>query len=190
MAEAGYPAPKVTPVAGPPSSDVNGSRSGTEGDLPESWRQVRELADQSYRWPTYLETYDRYIVYAAETEREGTIHIALGDAPREKAWGKDRRYTVAFLTSGAPQTPVAEFLETDDYDATRELLAVIRGSDGGRRMYGDSLPDTYGALKVAIYSDRIKSRGAWNKLAVVARDDDPDSMLNHALIQARRRGDV
>jgi hypothetical protein len=29
--------------------------------------------------------------------------------------------------------------------------------------------------------------GAWNKLVVVARENDDDAMLNHALIQSRRR---
>lgn len=29
--------------------------------------------------------------------------------------------------------------------------------------------------------------GAWNKVVVVAREDDDAAMLNHALIQSRRR---
>jgi hypothetical protein len=28
--------------------------------------------------------------------------------------------------------------------------------------------------------------GAWNKLVVVAREDEDDTMLNHSLIQSRR----
>jgi hypothetical protein len=31
---------------------------------------------------------------------------------------------------------------------------------------------------------------SWNKLAVVVHKDDVEGMLNHALLQARRRGDV
>jgi hypothetical protein len=29
--------------------------------------------------------------------------------------------------------------------------------------------------------------GAWNKIVVVAREDDEKAILNHALIQSRRR---
>ena len=38
-----------------------------------------------------------------------------------------------------------------------------------------------------IYNERIVYPGAWNKLVVVAREDDHETMLNHALIQSRRR---
>jgi hypothetical protein len=197
LARAGYQPSNVTPIgirSSPSGHEPNGTRKASGrglGDLPASWKPVRTLEGQTYRWPESREHYDPYVVYSANT-LEGTVHIALGEAPREKTWGRDRKYVLAFLTSGAPQTPVAEFLEVDDYKESRELLAVIRGRDGGRKMYGpgDSLPDVYDGLEVHLYSDRIKHAGAWNKLAVVAREDDPDTMLNHALIQARRRGDV
>jgi hypothetical protein len=41
-----------------------------------------------------------------------------------------------------PAQPLVEFVAADDYKQTRELVAVIRGSDGARRMYGvgDALP--------------------------------------------------
>ncbi len=66
----------------------------------------------------------------------------LARATRKNKWGRDRKYVVAFLSSGSPQQPLAEFVAADDYQETRELVAVIRGSDGGRRMYGagDALP--------------------------------------------------
>ena len=40
------------------------------------------MKGQSYVWPEYREHYDEYRVYAGETNREGTVHIALGKAPR------------------------------------------------------------------------------------------------------------
>lgn len=73
---------------------------------------------------------------------------------------------------------------------TRELVAVIRGSDGGRRMYaaGEALPRLYlDRFRTQTYNDRVHHPGAWNKLAVVAREDDDQTILNHALIQSRRR---
>jgi hypothetical protein len=75
-------------------------------------------------------------------------------------------------------------------EQTRELVAVIRGSDGGRRMYsaGDTLPAVYAErFRTQIYNERIVYLGAWNKRVVVAREDHHETMLNHALIQSRRR---
>ena len=75
---------------------------------------------------------------------------------------------------------------------TRELIAVIRGSDGGRKMYGpaEELPPTYADFRIATYRDRVQAKGAWNKLAVVTAETDTRTILNHALIQARRRGNL
>ena len=42
----------------------------------------------------------------------------------------------AFLTSGAPQQPLAEFVAADNFDETRELLSVIRGRGGTARRPG------------------------------------------------------
>jgi hypothetical protein len=127
------------------------------------------------------------------TRSEGVIHIGLGETVRKKKWGRDRKYVVAFLSSGSPQKPLAEFLAADDYAKTKELLAVIRGSDGGRRMYGpgDALPEIYAErFRTAMYDDRVDYPGVWKRVVVVAREDDNATMLNHALLQGRRRGSL
>ena len=183
--------PVVTPVGG--EAAARGPAAAADSELPTEWRFVRELEDQSYAWPQERETYRRYRVFAADTARHGTVHIAIGEAGRAKAWGRDRTYLIAFLTSGAPQVPLVEFLEVDDYEQTHELLAIIRGSDGGKKMYGpgDSLPDVYTQhFRTEVYSDRVVYPRSWNKLAVIAREDDHTTILNHALVQARRRGDL
>ena len=126
----------------------------------------------------------------AVTRAEGAVQIGLGETVRKKKWGRDRKYVVAFLSSGSPQRPLAEFVAADDYEQTRELVAVIRGSDGGRRMYGlgDTLPAVYvERFRTQLYRERVDYPGVWNKVVVVAREDDHMTMLNHALIQGRRR---
>ncbi|MGO9822643.1 MAG: hypothetical protein ACLPTJ_18590, partial [Solirubrobacteraceae bacterium] len=58
------------------------------------------------------------------------------------------------------------------------------------RMYGagDALPTLYTErFRTQSYNERVDHPGAWNKLAVVAREDDDEAILNHALIQSRRR---
>jgi hypothetical protein len=86
-------------------------------------------------------------------------------------------------------------MEADNYASTNEFLATIRGSRGerGKQMHGpgDTLPDAYTQdFRIEVCRDRVVYKGSWNKLAVIAHEDDTDTMLNHALLQARRRGDL
>jgi hypothetical protein len=150
---------------------------------------VRERKGESYQWPEERDRYSRYRVFMGTTRSEGVVHIGLGETIRKNKWGRNRKYVVAFLSSGSPQKPLAEFLAADDYEKTRELVAVIRGSDGGRRMYGpgDALPELYEGLRTEMYADGVDYRGVWHKVVVVAREDDDATMLSHALIQGRRR---
>ncbi len=192
LREAGLSEPTVT-AAG--STGAERKTASTAVDLPVEWVEVKTLEDQSYAWPEETESYERYTVYAGDTESNGRVQIALGEAPRTEVWGRDRKYTIAFLTSGPPQVPLVEFLETDDHEESGDMIAIIRGRDGGksRTMFGpsDSLPAIYSErFQIDNYRDRIDYRGAWNKLAVIAPSGDPQVMLNHALLQARRRGDL
>jgi hypothetical protein len=191
LARAGFHDPIIRPVGGDGAPiKAAGPAGGRMADLPNDWRLVRERRGQSYQWPETREHYARYRVFIGTTRAEGAVHIALGETTRTNKWGRDRRYVVAFLSSGAPQQPLAEFVAADDYQETRELVAVIRGSDGGRRMYGpgDALPGAYEErFRTQLYSERVVYPGVWNKVVVVAREDDDATILNHALIQGRRR---
>lgn len=192
LAQAGFLNPVITPVAADrDSASGSPAAAGTRiGDLPEKWRLVRERSGESYQWPEERDQYARYRVFIGVTHAEGAVHLGLGETIRKNRWGRDRKYVVAFLSSGSPQKPLAEFVAADDYEKTRELVAVIRGSDGGRRMYGpgDTLPAVYEErFRTALYSDRVVRPGAWSKIVVVAPEDDHGTMLSHALIQGRRR---
>lgn len=191
LADAGFRDPVVTLVGAADSSGRPGGLAGpSTAELPDEWRLVREREGESYRWPEERDDYSPYRVFVGLTRVEGAVHIALGETDRKSRWGRNRKYVVAFLSSGAPQQPLAEFVAADDYEESRELVAVVRGSDGGRRMYGpgDALPPVYEErFRTELYSDRIRYPGVWNKVVVVAREDDHETMLNHALIQGRRR---
>ena len=191
LAQAGFHNPIIEPLgADRTSGKTAASAGGATADLPEDWRLVREREGQSYQWPDKRERYSRYRVFMGTTHAEGAVHLGLGETTRKNKWGRDRKYVVAFLSSGSPQQPLAEFVAADDYEETRELVAVIRGSDGGRRMYGagDALPAVYKErFRTQMYSERVLYPGVWNKVVVVAREDDDATMLNHALIQGRRR---
>jgi hypothetical protein len=191
LAEAGFRNPVIEPVGadgGPAASSV--PALGPRGDLALDWQFVREREGASYQWPEGRDRYSRYRVFVGTTRAEGAVHIGLGETVRKNRWGRDRKYVVAFLSSGSPQQPLAEFVAADDYEETREFVAVVRGSDGGRRMYGvgDALPAVYrDRFRTQLYSERVVYPGVWNKVVVVAREDDDETMLDHALIQGRRR---
>ncbi|HEX2410947.1 MAG TPA: hypothetical protein VHJ39_07265 [Solirubrobacteraceae bacterium] len=188
LSEAGFAKPIISHVGagGPSGAPV---RLGSS-DLPEDWRLLQEREGESYRWPKRRDGYAPYRVFMGTTRAEGAVQIGLGETIRENAWGRDRKYVVAFLSGGSPQHPLVEFVAADDFEDTRELVAVVRGSDGGRRMYGvgDTLPAVYTErFRTQIYNERVVHPGVWNKVVVVAREDDDAAMLNHALIQSRRR---
>jgi hypothetical protein len=191
LADAGFDNPTIR-IVGADGTTAGAAAPGRSRptDLPQDWRLVRERDGESYRWPKRHDRYAPYRVFMGTTRAEGAVQIGLGETIRKGAWGRDRKYVVAFLSGGSPQEPLVEFVAADDYEQTRELVAVIRGSDGGRRMYGagDALPAVYtDRFRTQIYNERIVYPGAWNKLVVVAREDDAEAILNHALIQSRRR---
>jgi hypothetical protein len=191
LAQAGFHDPIIEPVGADGTSDEAAATGGGRAvDLPEDWRLVQDREGQSYQWPGRREQYSRYRVFIGATRAEGAVHIGLGETIRENKWGRDRKYVVAFLSSGSPQQPLAEFVAADDYGETGELVAVIRGSDGGRRMYGagEALPRIYEErFRTQMYSERVLYPGVWSKAVVVAGEDDEATMLDHALIQGRRR---
>jgi hypothetical protein len=191
LAQVGFHNPIITPVDAADASGEEGAPArAAMTDLPEDWRLLREREGESYQWPEERDRFSRYRVFLGTTRAEGAVHIGLGETVRKNRWGRDRKYIVAFRSSGSPQQPLVEFVAADDYEETRELVAVIRGSDGGRRMYGagDTLPAIYQErFRTQMYSERVVYRGVWNKVVVVAGEDDDEAILNHALIQGRRR---
>jgi hypothetical protein len=191
LSQAGFDSPIITPLSADGASDkADALARRRTSDLPEDWRLVREREGESYRWPNGRDRYSPYRVFMGTTRAEGAVQIGLGETIRKNKWGRDRKYIVAFLSGGSPQQPLVEFVAADDYEQTRELIAVIRGSDGGRRMYGagDTLPTLYTErFRTQTYNERVDHPGAWNKIAVVARENDEQAILNHALIQSRRR---
>ena len=191
LAEAGFDNPIIDHVGADGASDKSAAPArGGPLDLPQDWRVVQGREGESYRWPSGRDRYEPYRVFMGTTRAEGAVQIGLGETIRKNKWGRDRKYVVAFLSAGSPQQPLVEFVAADDYEQTRELVAVIRGSDGARRMYGvgDALPAVYTErFRTQLYNERVVHPGAWNKLVVVAREDDDEAILNHALIQRRRR---
>jgi hypothetical protein len=114
----------------------------------------------------------------SEPSQEGRAAVAAAARNVEKA---------RIFSGGSPQHPLGGFVAADDFADTRELVAVIRGSDGGRRTGSATscLRCTSSAFELRSTASGSCIRG-WNKVVVVAREDD-SAMLSHAQIQSRRR---
>lgn len=162
-------------------------------EFPTAWNVVEERNNESWPWPKRPDQYDPFTVYEGATSK-GAIRLAIGRCTRPHAWGKERVYLTTFYITPGEKRPLCEFVETDDYAETdREMVAIIRGTGASKRgMYDPSaaLPGAYGALPVGVYSDHIRAPRSWAKQAVIAREDDIETMLNHSLIQADLRFDI
>jgi hypothetical protein len=102
LAQAGFHNPIIKPVDadGAPGEGVASARV-PRADLPEDWRLVREREGEAYQWPEARERYARYRVFIGTTRAEGAVHIGLGETIRKNKSGRDRKYVVAFLSSGS-----------------------------------------------------------------------------------------
>lgn len=186
LGEHGFDPPTVSPA----TDDLpkEGSMTIAAPIKTAEWEFLHNREGETYEWPELTERYRRFDVYRGSND-QGTIDFAIGECERYKTWGRDRKYYIVFHVTAGFKRPLVEFLEADDYEQSRELIAVIRGSDGGRKLYNpsDTLPAAYDDFEVVTYRDRIDVKGSWNKLAVVAHEDDHATMLGHALFQAESR---
>jgi hypothetical protein len=182
----------IPPQAG--GDDPDGERV-LDIEFPDGWTPIESRDDESYRWPNAPEpeAYKQFDVYEGTTT-QGTIRIGIGRCRRAHVWGKGRSYLITFhVTPGGGKYPLCEFLETDDYSDTQELTAIIRGNGPTRRaMYdaGVRPPGVYARFNVGIYSKYVRAPKAWNKWAVIAGEDDIDTILGHSLIQANLRFEI
>jgi hypothetical protein len=175
---------------GPPAPVLPPGERSIDVEFPDEWVVVGDREDEAYQWPNVpLEHYDPFTVFEGRTSR-GSIRLAIGRCRRAPVFGRDRLYLITFHITAGGKRPLCEFVEVDDYESTRELVAIIRGNGTGKRsMYptGSNLPGAYRKLRIETYSDHIKWRGSYRQLAVVAHEADVDAMLNHTLIQAAFR---
>ena len=157
------------------------------GISPGDWSKVGELTNQSYTWPEGTEHYAPFEVWEAAGS-DARVQIGLGNPNNPGLYyGKERGYWLAFeMINGQKRRPIVVFTEADDYEASGDLVAIIKGKgDGGRSMFapGDDLPLGYQNLDIDVFRNRINGPQAFNRLAVVAHGGDQQAMCTHALLQ-------
>ena len=159
-------------------------------ELPLSWRLVEERHGVVYTWGEDHDVYDPFRVYEGEIS-SGRVRLAIGKCERARTFGEDRiYYIVASIGPAGGIRAVSEFLATDDYDETGDVIAIIKGKEGSARQFdrADELPAVYASWPTATYRDRVDYPGAYSKQALVCNELEHEGMLNHALAQIQLRG--
>jgi hypothetical protein len=147
------------------------------------WMLVGEEPGVTYKWPDgNVDEYDRFVTYRG-TSDEGLFTLALGYLANGDVVG------FVLGVGGGSERGITYFFPADDFETTQEKVSMIRGGgQTGRSGFepGEALPRAYDGFKTDVLRDRVA--GKWSRQAVVAKEDDFETMLNHTAIQARLRG--
>ncbi|HEX5593626.1 MAG TPA: hypothetical protein VFX35_09795 [Solirubrobacterales bacterium] len=163
--------------------------SDREVELPERWQLVGKDSEVRYTWGEDYDLYDPFLTFEGTTP-EGKARLAIGKCRRTRTHGRDRiYYIVVSIGPEGGMRAIAEFLATDDYEETGEVIAIIKGKDGTGRLFdsADELPPVYKDLRTVTYRDRVDYPGSYLKQGLVCDEDDAETMLNHSLAQMRLR---
>jgi hypothetical protein len=127
-------------------------------------------------------------------DAEGIIRFAIGKpVERIPVYGRERGWiSVWEVVNGQPREQRAVFVETDDFETTGDHVALISGRRGSKKAgfppnERAALPPLYRGMRVETHRDRCNGPYAKDRLAVVAREDEQEVMLNHALAHLRLR---
>lgn len=91
------------------------------------------------------------------------------------------RPRVHVLVGGEVQ---AEFVGSDDFEQSGEMLSVLKQPGGNKHAVRVSdVPDRYHDLHLELFHDLIRSKGAFSSLAVVAHEDDVETMATYGLLR-------
>ena len=141
-----------------------------------------------YRWPHKKDVNPTDSQEEYDPTYETTRHIGgrsyvftVGFARREVG-GQNRRRVTVWLNRS---TPLVEFVGTDDYESTGRLASVIKQPDGRHLKRFQELPNEYREFETGPYDSLVRVRYASRGMAVVAREDDLETIVRHAMIRAR-----
>lgn len=163
--------------------------SAAEIELPKEWQLVDEDSGVRYTWGEDHDIYDPFLTYEARTSR-GKVRLAIGKCRRTRVHGRDRvYYIVVNIGPEGGMRAIAEFLATDDYDETNEVIAIIKGKEGSGRQFAsaDELPSIYRDWSTVTYRDRVDYPGSYLKQGLVCNERDAETMLNHSFAQVQLR---
>jgi hypothetical protein len=83
---------------------------------------------------------------------------------------------------------MVEFVGADNFEQTRLMASLLKGADNKVVLAQESIPEEYRSLRVDQYRSIVTGPYASRGLAVIARADDHEMMVRHALNRALYKG--
>lgn len=181
-----------------------GAAGASTGTGVPNWVEVDLIEGFETKWPApevlraqgYTQLHEHYgpmKVYEGH-DQVGLVRLAIGE-PKERYefYGRERGWlSVWGVINGRPARQLANFIETNDFTTTHDRAALISGKDSGAKKgfsptERELLPELYNSMRIEVQRDRIVGPYSRNRLVVVAREDETNIILNHALAHLRLR---
>ena len=152
------------------------------GVFPGMTTALKKVGAFSYKWPDGT-TEEYHEAYEGMVETDGAqIQAKVGIGERA-ATGKMRKRVVVFLDG----RPTVEFAGADDFAKSGLVASVITLRNRKRLKPGQRIPDEYSPFQLVRYNTVITGRRAMSVMGVLAKINDFDTMVSHALIRAKFR---
>ena len=149
-------------------------------------KEWTSLSPFDFKWPDGGSEHQDKAYTTTRVIKGDAITFTVGFAWRHTI-GQLRRRVTVFTGSAKSRKPLVEFVGSDNFEADRVLVSIIKG-DNGKHVYDvDALPQGYDPATVAPYNQHITGPYAPSGLAMVASEADLDAMLSHAIIRYRMR---
>jgi excisionase family DNA binding protein len=150
------------------------SRAKTQPGGPIAHITFAQTKPFTYQWPNKrMEDFDT--VYEG---RVGMKKIVIGYT-NSSMHGK-RRKTVVFVD----RRPLVRFKATDDFDRSGLMVSVVKTIDRKQLRPDDPVPFEYSGFRIEPYRTHIDEPGTSKNMVVVCKQDDLQTMAQHALIRA------
>jgi hypothetical protein len=141
-------------------------------------RLDRTESPYEYKWPNEKERFDCALHFSAVIEgKEVPLTIALGE---REAFGQMRKRVIVSIK----KRTILELCGTDDYDATGNLLCVLR-KPNSEEMYerAETTPLQYWRFARVYHNSYIK-KGGYDRVGILVGSDDFRTMIDLALTRA------
>lgn len=135
-------------------------------------------AQREIHWPEGTEPMEG-VVLEARLPGGAAVEVYVGSViSGREAFGRQRARIHVMIGNDVG----AEFVGTDDHESSREVLSVLKLPGGHKHAASLSdVPEQYRRFRTERFSERIRQKWAFSSLAVVAREDDYETMAAYGL---------
>jgi hypothetical protein len=157
--------------------------------------EVSEIEPFAYTWPTgevnrYVERRPLAVtVYRGDKK----AHFVIGRVhPENPQLGQRRwRYNL-FLTPSPGSTQglvsILDFVAGNEFEEDGLMAGLVKLPSGKFLREDESIPTEYRGFRLARFNEVVRGPRSWSRMAVVAHEEDFETMVRHGLIRAVQHG--